>query len=145
MRALLKKDGFDFRVDTAFDAVIQACRHTPRAGQDGTWITNEIVQGYTALHRSGHAHSAEAWQNGKLVGGLYGVLLGKVFFGESMFSHASHASKYAFIRWVKWLREKGVQLIDCQVPTEHLTSLGARGLPRAEFLKILGEALPDEA
>ncbi len=144
MRVLLKKGAFDFRVDTAFSAVIGACRHTPRDGQDGTWITDEIVEGYTALHRAGNAHSAEAWQDGKLVGGLYGVLLGKIFFGESMFSHVSNASKYAFVRWVELLREKGVRLIDCQVPTAHLASLGARGIPRTEFLRILHEALRDK-
>lgn len=144
MRALLKKDAFDFRVDTAFGSVIHACRHTPREGQDDTWITGEIVEGYTALHHLGHAHSAEAWLDGKLVGGLYGVLLGKVFFGESMFSLASNASKFAFIRWVELLREKDVRIIDCQVPTEHLASLGAREIPRAEFLGILGESLGAE-
>lgn len=142
MRGLLKKDVFDFRVNTSFSAIIAACRHTPRDGQHGTWITDEIVEGYTALHRAGHAHSAEAWLDGKLVGGLYGVLLGKIFFGESMFSHVSNASKYAFVRWVELLREKGVRLIDCQVPTVHLSSLGARPVPRAEFLRILHEALP---
>lgn len=139
MKALLRKEAFDFRVNTAFNAVLRACRDAPRAGQDGTWITDEIVCGYTALHHLGYAHSAEAWQDGELVGGLYGVRLGNIFFGESMFSRMSNASKYAFIRWVEMLHTEGVRVIDCQVYTEHLESLGARMIPREQFLLLLQE------
>ena len=141
MKALLRKEVFDFRLDTAFEAVLGACRDVPRRGQDGTWITDEILEGYTTLHRMGHAHSAEAWMDGELVGGLYGVLLGNVFFGESMFSRVSNASKFAFIRWVEILRAQGVVIIDCQVYTEHLQSLGARMIPRERFLNVLRDAV----
>ncbi len=134
LRQLLRHPPFAFRVNTAFDEVVAACRYTKRPGQEGTWITAEVAAGYGALHRLGFAHSAEAWQHGKLVGGLYGVWLGKVFFGESMFSHVSNSSKWAFTHWVTHLKEAGVQLIDCQVETEHLMRLGAERLPRADFL-----------
>ena len=142
MKVLLRKEAFDFRVDSAFEDVVRACRDTPRPGQDGTWITDEILEGYSALYGMGHAHSAEAWLDDELVGGLYGVLLGNVFFGESMFSHVSNASKYAFIGWVESLLERGVVIIDCQVYTEHLESLGARQIPRKHFLQILQENIP---
>lgn len=137
IKPLLRKKAFDFRVNTAFEKVVRACRDTPRPGQDGTWITDEVLEGYTALHRLGYAHSAEAWQNGQLVGGLYGVWLGNTFFGESMFSHASNSSKYAFISWVHILQHKGVTMIDCQVPTAHLLSLGAELISRNLFLAKL--------
>lgn len=137
MKPLLRKNAFDFRVNTAFETVMNHCRNTPRAGQDGTWITNEVVEGYMGLHRLGHAHSAEVWLEGKLVGGLYGVWLGKIFFGESMFSLVPNGSKYAFLKWVEKLREAGVILIDCQMPTEHLMSLGARLISRKDFLAIV--------
>lgn len=139
MRPLLNRKAFDFRMDTAFEQVVRNCQQAPRPGQDGTWISEEVIQSYTALHHRGLAHSAEAWLDGELVGGLYGVLLGKVFFGESMFSHASNASKYAFIRWVEELKRRGILLIDCQVYTEHLESLGARMVPRREFVGMLEE------
>ncbi len=138
MKSLLRKEAFEFRVNTAFEEVIRACRSAPRAGQDGTWITDEVVAGYTSLHRQGYAHSAEAWQDGQLVGGLYGVWLGRTFFGESMFSTVSNSSKYAFIHWVQALQAQGVTLIDCQVPTEHLMSLGAELIDRELFLDLIG-------
>jgi leucyl/phenylalanyl-tRNA--protein transferase len=141
MKSLLRKGAFDFRINTAFAEVIRACRDALRPGQDGTWITDEILEGYTELHKAGYAHSVEAWLDGDLVGGLYGVRLGGVFFGESMFSRVSNASKYAFIRWVEMLRQQGVVLIDCQVYTQHLESLGARLIPRTRFLQILREAV----
>ena len=137
MGQILKRNEFEFRVDTVFEEVIFNCSRAPRQEQDGTWISDEIISAYTALHELGYAHSAEAWYEGELVGGLYGVLLGKVFFGESMFSKRSNASKYAFIKWVQLLSERGVVLIDCQVHTEHLESLGARMIGRAEFTALL--------
>jgi leucyl/phenylalanyl-tRNA--protein transferase len=137
MKQLLKRDVFDFRINTDFTGVITSCKTIARRGQESTWITDEVKAAYTRLHHAGYAHSAEAWQDGKLVGGLYGIRLGKVFFGESMFSTVSNASKYAFISYVHRLREQGVELIDCQVYTEHLESLGARMIPRKDFTALL--------
>ena len=142
MKQVLRKDGFRFTVDTAFAEVIANCKQTQRKDQDGTWITDEVEQTYTELHHQGYAHSAEAWQNGKLVGGLYGIRMGGVFFGESMFSHVSNASKFAFSRYVQQLKTEGVRLIDCQVYTSHLESLGARMIPRSQFINELS-ALTD--
>lgn len=139
MKQLLKRNAFEFTVNKAFAQVIHHCKSTERAGQDGTWITDEVEAAYNNLHTFGYAHSAEAWHDGILVGGLYGIRLGKVFFGESMFSHASNASKYAFISYVHQLQSEGVELIDCQVYTEHLESLGARMIGRDEFLGMLDE------
>jgi leucyl/phenylalanyl-tRNA--protein transferase len=135
MRQLIRRESFAFTINKAFDEVIANCKTIPRRGQDGTWITDEVKAAYGRLHRDGYAHSAEAWLNGELVGGLYGVRLGHVFFGESMFSKASNASKYAFICYVEQLRKEGVELIDCQVYTEHLESMGARMIPRTEFIE----------
>lgn len=137
MKQLLKNDAFEFRIDSDFSTVINNCRHTPRDGQDGTWINDDVVDAYTQLHEMGYAHSAEAWYEGTLVGGLYGIRMGNVFFGESMFSHRSNASKYAFIKYVQQLASEGVQLIDCQVYTEHLESLGACMIPRENFIQLL--------
>ena len=141
MRAVFKKNIFTFTVNHAYEQVITHCQKTRRKEQDSTWITDEVKNAYTNLHRKGIAHSAETWQEGKLVGGLYGVRLGNIFFGESMFSLASNASKFAFISYVEILMKEGVQLIDCQVYTEHLESLGARMIPRKEFLNILRQNL----
>ena len=137
MRQLIRRESFVFTINKAFDQVIANCKTIARRGQDGTWITDEVKAAYGRLHRDGYAHSAEAWLNGELVGGLYGVRLGRVFFGESMFSKASNASKYAFICYIEQLRREGVELIDCQVYTPHLESLGARMIPRAEFIQYL--------
>lgn len=137
MQQVLRKGAFQFRTNTAFDQVIHNCSETFRQGQDGTWITDEIVLAYAKLHKTGYAHCAEAWQDGELVGGLYGIRIGKLFFGESMFSHVSNASKFAFIRYVQQLKDEGVVLIDCQVYTEHLESLGARMIPRKKFMEYL--------
>src|ERR1700755_399086 len=142
MRQLCKKKTFDFRTDTAFRQVITNCKTIARRGQESTWITDEVRTAYTRLHEAGYAHSAEAWQDGQLVGGLYGIRLGNVFFGESMFSKASNASKYAFIRYVQQLQEEGVQLIDCQAYTAHLESLGARMIPRSDFITLLDRFIP---
>ena len=137
MQLLLRRQTFQFTINQAFEAVISQCKTVPRKGQDDTWISDEVREAYTRLHRQGWAHSAEAWHEGKLVGGLYGVRIGRVFFGESMFSKSSNASKYAFIRYVQQLNEEGVTLIDCQVYTQHLESLGARMIDREEFLGYL--------
>jgi leucyl/phenylalanyl-tRNA--protein transferase len=137
MRQLLKRDAFDFRTDTDFTGVISNCKTIARRDQESTWITDEVKKAYTRLFEAGIAHSAEAYLDGQLVGGLYGVRLGKVFFGESMFSKVSNASKYAFIRYVERLHNEGVALIDCQVYTAHLESLGARMIPRPDFIGLL--------
>ena len=141
MQQLLKRRAFEFRVDTAFEEVVRNCMNAPRPGQDGTWISEDIVAAYTTLHKMGHAHSAEVWRNGELLGGLYGIWLGDIFFGESMFSKVSNASKHAFINWVAYLQKQGVQLIDCQVYTEHLESLGARMITRDNFIEVLGQLI----
>jgi leucyl/phenylalanyl-tRNA---protein transferase len=137
MKQLLKKSPLEFSIDTDFNAVISQCKAISRRGQQGTWITEEMRNAYNDLHFSGYAHSAEVRFNRELVGGLYGVRLGKIFFGESMFSRLSNASKYAFIKYVEYLRTEGVELIDCQVYTAHLQSLGARMIPRVQFLKLI--------
>jgi leucyl/phenylalanyl-tRNA--protein transferase len=137
MRQLLRRNAFTFTVNKAFTSVISSCKSINRRGQDGTWITDGIREAYTRLHEAGYAHSAEVWYNDELVGGLYGVRLGKVFFGESMFSKMSNASKYAFINYIELLKNEDVQLIDCQVYTEHLESLGARMMARSTFVQLL--------
>lgn len=137
MQQLIKRETFTFTIDRAFTEVISNCKTVPRRGQDGTWITEDVREAYTRLHKAGYAHSAEVWQGDELVGGLYGVRLGKVFFGESMFSKVSNASKYAFISYVEHLKTEDVQLIDCQVYTAHLESLGARMMSRQNFVQML--------
>lgn len=141
MKQVMKRGSFEFRINTSFDKVIANCKAVAREGQDGTWITNDVEAAYIQMHKLGYALSAEAWQDGKLVGGLYGIRLGNVFFGESMFSHVSNASKFAFIKYVELLKAEGVVLIDCQVYTEHLESLGARMIPRTMFLEILNRQI----
>lgn len=122
-------------VDTAFGSVIRSCARSALNGQPGTWITQEMQLAYEAWHLVGQAHSIETWLNGELVGGLYGVSLGRMFYGESMFSRASDASKIAFVHLVAFLKQRGVTLIDCQMKTDHLASLGAKVIARAEFLE----------
>jgi leucyl/phenylalanyl-tRNA--protein transferase len=141
MQKLLRKNAFKFTVNNAFEQVIYHCKHVKRIGQSGTWITNEVEQAYIELHKKGLAHSAEVWLNNELVGGVYGVRLGKIFFGESMFSLVSNASKYSFINYVLQLQKENVRLIDCQVYTEHLESLGARMISRKEFIKLLHSSI----
>ena len=141
MKTLLKREAFEFTINKDFSSVIQQCKEKERNGQDGTWIKNEVVEAYTTLHQLGYAHSAEAWQNGELVGGLYGIKLGKMFFGESMFSNQSNASKYAFIKFVEQLKGEGILLIDCQVYTEHLESLGAKMILREQFIHLLEQLI----
>lgn len=137
VKPLLNRNEFEFTINKAFRDVIRQCKKIERSGQDGTWITNEVEKGYIKMHELGYAHSVEVWKDGKLAGGLYGIKLGKVFFGESMFSHVSNASRYAFIRYVQLLREEGVELIDCQVYTEYLESMGAKMITREDFLRLL--------
>lgn len=137
MNQLLRKNEMELRVNTAFDSVIRCCGSIQREGQDGTWITEDIVNAYTQLHRLGYAHSIETWQNGELVGGLYGVAIGKCFFGESMFAKVSNASKFSLIKLDHLLTEQNFVLIDCQIATEHLISMGAKSMPRFQFLNIL--------
>jgi leucyl/phenylalanyl-tRNA--protein transferase len=137
----LRRGTFRVTADEAFERVIRRCSERERPGQRGTWITAEMVEAYVRLHRLGFAHSFEAWEGDALAGGLYGVSLGGAFFGESMFADRSDASKVALVRAVEWLRGRGVSLVDCQVRTEHLVSLGARDVPRRAFLERLRGAL----
>jgi len=141
MKTLFKRNAFEFTINNAFTEVINNCKSISRKQQDGTWISDEIKKAYTEMHESGNAHSIEVWQNGKLAGGLYGIRIGNVFFGESMFSKVSNASKYAFIRYVQILKSEGVKLIDCQVYTEHLESLGAKMVDRENFIQQLRKNL----
>lgn len=147
LRRFLATPGCALQFDTAFDEVIHACAGTPREGQDGTWIVPELMQAYRAWHRLGRVHSAEAWVDGRLVGGLYFVAIGRMVYGESMFSHRTDASKLALAALVAASRVRGVELIDCQQNTGHLASLGAREIPRSDFLAHLAEAVqaPDLA
>lgn len=137
MRRLMKKNYFKITHNTHFEDVIYNCAKISRSGQSGTWITNGIIEAYTELHNKGIAKSVEVWKDEKLVGGLYGIDLGHIFCGESMFSAASNASKAAFIALVNKLKAENYKLVDCQVYTSHLESLGAEEIPRKEFLKIL--------
>jgi leucyl/phenylalanyl-tRNA--protein transferase len=141
MRRVLAKGTYEVRFDCAFERVIRACKVTPRPGQDGTWITDEMERAYVNLHRVGYAHSVETWHEGDLVGGLYGVSLGRIFFGESMFARMENASKVALVRLAERVAGWGFQLIDAQVATPHTVAMGAEEWPRARFLEALREAL----
>lgn len=132
---------FEVRFDTAFSQVIRECSNAPRRGQSGSWIVPEMIEAYEELHALGYAHSVEAYQNGELVGGLYGVCVGGVFCGESMFAKVSDASKVAFAVLIDHLRSLGFDFIDCQVPTPHLISLGAKEISRTLFLDRLKNSL----
>lgn len=140
-RKAVARGRYTITLDTAFARVIAECARAPREGQDGTWITAEMVAAYTELHSLGFAHSAEAWLGDELVGGLYGVSLGAAFFGESMFARAPNASKVAFAELVWWLAARGVQLVDAQVHTPLLASFGAQEIARHEYEVILRAAL----
>jgi leucyl/phenylalanyl-tRNA---protein transferase len=144
MKQVLKKQTFQITFDQDFRNVILACQTVKRNGQSGTWITNDMVEAYCTLHQLGFAHSIEAWQNGQLVGGLYGVSLGKAFFGESMFAKESNASKAAYIALVQKLQYLNFQIIDCQVYTAHLESLGAQDMDRPDFIRLVKKALKEE-
>ena len=133
LRKTLRKANYRVRLDTRFKAIIEACARTSRKDQAGTWITPEIQAAYVKLHELGYAHSVETWLDDRLVGGLYGIAIGKMFYGESMFAHATDASKIALAHLVRFLADNGFGLIDCQMNTTHLASLGARDIPRSEF------------
>lgn len=141
----IRKGRFTLTADTAFERVIAACSEAPRPGQDGTWITDEMAAAYVALHKAGHAHSFEAWEQGVLVGGLYGVSIGGYFAGESMFAKRSDASKVAFAESVRWMGHCGCPLIDCQLHTEHLERFGAKEMSRRRFRAALATAMGTEA
>ena len=138
LKKRLAKRDYEVRADTAFEEVIHACA-APRPGQDGTWITGDMIVAYAALHRAGHAHSVETWIGGRLAGALYGVALGRMFYGESMFTNAPDASKIAFAHLVRQLGRWDCGMIDCQMKTAHLARFGAREIPRAEFMRKLRE------
>jgi leucyl/phenylalanyl-tRNA--protein transferase len=138
LRKALRNRDYEVRADTRFRAVMQACAE-PRPEQDGTWISAEMITAYCALHAQGLAHSIETWINGELAGGLYGVALGRMFYGESMFTHAADASKIALVHLVRQIERWHFGMIDCQMHTRHLASLGAREIPRANFMRKLQE------
>ena len=133
LKKIHKDTRWEIRFDSAFEAVMRACA-APRKDGAGTWISEDIVAGYCALHRAGYAHSSEVWLDGQLVGGAYGVCIGRMFYGESMFARVSNASKIALSHLIFFLREQGVKMIDCQQETAHLASLGAKPIPRSEFI-----------
>ncbi|WP_028448536.1 leucyl/phenylalanyl-tRNA--protein transferase [Chitinibacter tainanensis] len=133
---VIRNKAYRVTFDTAFHAVMSACAE-PRAGQPGTWISAEMLAAYTALHEAGFAHSIECWIDGELAGALYGMAIGKMFYGESMFARRPDASKIAFVHLVRWLDAQGYGLIDCQMYTDHLARFGAREIPRAQFMASL--------
>lgn len=133
----LRNKPYEIRYNTAFKEVMQHCANTYRENQQGSWITQDIIDGYFELFKMGYAHSAETWIDNTLVGGLYGVRIGNIFYGESMFHHTTDASKIAFVHMVQTLAADGVKLIDCQMETSHLASLGARPIARLGFLQAL--------
>ncbi len=135
LRKIVARRQFEIRVDTAFRATVTGCAATLRRGQDGTWITPAVAEAYGALHDEGSAHSVEAWREGRMVGGLYGVSIGRMFFGESMFARETDASKVALAHLMAIARARQIPLVDCQQETGHLASLGARPIPRAEFAR----------
>ena len=141
MRQVLNRKEFTITADTAFEQVIRACSETPRRKQDGTWITPDMIDAYIRLHDEGYAHSIEAWKDGSLAGGLYGVSLGRIFCGESMFTRVSNASKAAFISLAEALRQREFMVIDSQVHTDHVESLGGESISRNRYLLILREAI----
>ncbi|MFP4113293.1 MAG: leucyl/phenylalanyl-tRNA--protein transferase [Spirochaetales bacterium] len=141
MAGVLRRGEFRLSLDEDFAGVIHACATTPRPGQRGTWITSDMQSAYRKLHELGYAHSCEAWKGDELVGGMYGVSLGAAFFGESMFSHASNASKATLITLCRFLDRNGFHFLDAQVHTPHVQRMGGREIPRAEFLRRLESAL----
>lgn len=137
----LKKNDYEVRFNSDFRKVVEACANTNRPGQDGTWITSDILDAYCELHKLGYAYSAETWIDNRLVGGLYGVLIKKMFYGESMFHHVTDASKIAFAHMVNYLKERHVEMIDCQMNTKHLESLGAQEISRENFMNELSRLI----
>jgi len=141
LKKTIKRQIFKLTVDVAFERVISACACSRTQADEGTWIVEEMIDAYCRLHESGLAHSVEAWQDGRLAGGLYGVSLGKCFFGESMFTHITNASKVALVALVEHLQALEFDLIDCQITTPHLVGFGAREIPRIRFLRELAQSL----
>lgn len=141
LKKRVRRGDYEITLDRSFSRVVERCKTTPRPGQDGTWITPEMAQAYRTLHHLGYAHSVEAWRDGQLVGGLYGVGLGRMFAGESMFAHASDASKVAFVWLVRQLAEWGFSFVDCQMQTSHLQRFGAQDIDREAFLDDLSAAI----
>lgn len=142
MRSYINQDKFEVTFDQAFEEVMRSCQVEPRKGQVvGSWITEDMILAYKELHLKGYVHSVEVWEAGNLVGGLYGVTMGRIFFGESMFTKVSNASKFGFIKLVEKLRQLDYALIDCQQETAHLVSLGAELIPRKNFLAILEDQI----
>jgi leucyl/phenylalanyl-tRNA--protein transferase len=141
LERVMRRGRFEIRVDGDFAAVMRACGETPRADQDGTWISEAMVHAYRRLFELGHAHCVEAWRGGRLVGGIYGVTLGGAFFGESMFHRETDASKVALVELCRRLDAWGYRILDCQVQTDHLLRMGAVGIPRERFLADLASAL----
>lgn len=141
LRQMINKDIFRVTMDKAFEKVIINCANVHRKSDRSTWITDEMIDAYIRLHQAGYAHSVEAWSGRELAGGLYGVSLGSVFFGESMFTKKSNASKVAFSKLVDQLVKWKFSVIDCQITTQHLLTLGAREIPRSEFLELVSDSL----
>ena len=141
LQRTIRQGRFQITMDQAFGSVIRACATVPRKNNAGTWIVAEMIKAYCKLHECGYAHSVEAWYEGKLAGGAYGIALGRVFFGESMFMHVSNASKVAFVKLVEHLDANGFDMIDCQMTTRHLLHFGAREVPRSVFLDTLALSL----
>lgn len=141
LKRVIKQKPFEITMDKSFERVITACRQMPRKNQQGTWIGDDMKTAYCRLHEAGYAHSVEAWQDGELAGGLYGVSLGRCFFGESMFSKRPNASKVAFVKLAAYLEKKAFDLIDCQITTDHLIHFGAVNIPRNDFLVQLESSL----
>ena len=141
----IRRGDYEVRIDSAFDDVIDACAKAPREEQNGTWITREMSAAYRRLHALGYAHSVEAWREGALVGGLYGIALGRMFFGESMFARATDASKVCLATLVAFLQQRDVAVVDCQQETPHLASLGARPFSRRRFARHLRELIHSTA
>ncbi len=144
MRRVLNSGKFRITFDTNFPFIIQQCANVERKDQDGTWIIPEMIEAYTALHDAGYAHSVEVWSDDKIVGGLYGVSIGKAFFAESMFHIATNASKVAVIRLAEWLKKEGFLFLDAQVHTDHVATLGASDISRHNFMQLLGHATSHE-
>jgi len=145
MRRVLNSNKFKINFDTDFTYVIQQCAQVKRKGEDSTWITSEMIEAYEKLHNLGYAHSIEVWQDDRIVGGLYGVSLGKCFFAESMFHTATNASKFAVIKLIELLKQKDFHFLDAQVYTDHVATLGAKEISRETFLKLLQEGLQHES
>ncbi|WP_299592626.1 leucyl/phenylalanyl-tRNA--protein transferase [uncultured Microbulbifer sp.] len=142
LKKVIRRGHYQVTFNQAFEQVLDGCA-APRAQESGTWITEDMREAYLAMHQLGHAHSVEAWLDGELVGGLYGLAIGQVFFGESMFHRATDASKVAFAHLVRQLAEWGCELIDCQVSNPHLASLGAVEVPREEFERLLADGISE--